>query len=68
MAIEPDGDYFVPVVPIDHIEHPEENPFCYDATCDCYEDDEVIEAVYQAVLDGLLTADEATDLVLGRLL
>jgi hypothetical protein len=68
MAIEPYADNFIPVVPVDHIEHTEENPFCYDATCDCHEDDEAIAAVYQAVQDGLITPEEATDFVLGRLL
>ncbi|OLB53648.1 MAG: hypothetical protein AUF64_04005 [Chloroflexi bacterium 13_1_20CM_54_36] len=68
MAIEPYADNFIPVVPVDHIEHTEENPFCYDAACDCHEDDEAIAAVYQAVQDGLITPEEATDFVLGRLL
>ena len=31
-------------------------------------DDEAIAAVYQAVQDGLITPEEATDFVLGRLL
>jgi hypothetical protein len=68
MAIEPYADNFIPVVPVDHIEHTEESPFCYDATCDCHEDDEAIAAIYQAVQDGLLSPEEATDFVLGRLL
>jgi hypothetical protein len=37
-------------------------------SCDCHEDDEAIAAIYQAVQDGLLTPEEATDFVLGRLL
>src|SRR2546421_6088266 len=69
MAIEPYADNFIPVVPVeDELEHTDFYPFCPDQTCYCHEDDEAIAAVYQAVEDGLLTPDEATDFVLGRLL
>jgi hypothetical protein len=36
--------------------------------CDHYENDEAIDAIFQAVQDGLLTPEEATDLVLGKML
>ncbi len=60
---------FAYVIPMeDELEHTDLYPFCPDQTCYCHEDDEAIAAVYQAVEDGLLTPDEATDFVLGRLL
>ncbi len=68
MAIEPYADNFIPVIPSDVV-HDEEHPFCaFDPTCDCHEDEEAIAEVYQAVQDGLITPEEATDFVLGRLL
>ena len=65
----PVPDNFAYVIPVeDELEHSPLQPFCWDGTCNCHEDDEAIAAVYQAVEDGLLTPDEATDFVLGRLL
>ncbi len=64
----PPPDNFTYVVPVDYSEHTADNPFCYDISCTCHEDDEVIAAVNQAVQDGLITPEEATDLVLGKLL
>jgi len=62
-------DNFAYVIPVDdELEHKPLQPFCYDATCPCHEDEEAIAAVYQAVQDGLITPEEATDFVLGRLL
>ena len=62
-------DNFLYVIPTeDELEHTSLYPFCWDATCDCHEDDEAITAIYKAVQDGLITPDEATDFVLGRLL
>jgi len=61
-------DNFAYVIPVDHVEHTDDNPFCWDVACDCHEDDLAIAAVYQAVQDGLMTPDEATDFVLGKLL
>ena len=59
---------FAYVIPVeDELEHTDCYPFCPDQTCYCHEDDEAIAAVYQAVQDGLITAEEATDFVLGRL-
>lgn len=68
MAIEPYADNFIPVIPVDYTEHTDLYPFCPDKTCDCHEDDEAITAVEQAVQDGLITPEEATDFVLGKLL
>jgi hypothetical protein len=56
-------------VPVDgELEHTDLYLFYSDSTCDCHEDEAAIAAVYQAVQDGLLTLDEATDFVLGKLL
>jgi hypothetical protein len=66
-ALVPDN--FAYVIPVDdEPEHPPFYPFCFDSTCPCHEDDEAIAAVYQAVQGGLLTSEEATDFVLGKLL
>ncbi len=65
----PVPDNFAYVVPVDgELEHTDDSPFCYDPACDCHEDEVAIAAVYQAVQDGLMTPDEATDFVLGKLL
>ncbi len=65
----PVPDNFSYVIPMeDELEHTQLYPFCWDETCDCHEDEEAIAAVYQAVQDGLITLDEATDFVLGKLL
>ena len=65
----PVPDHFAYVIPVeDELAHTPLQPFCWDVSCDCHEDDEAIAAIYQAVQDGLLTPEEATDLVLGRLL
>jgi hypothetical protein len=59
-------DNFAYVVPVDYELHTPEKPFCYDATCECHEDDVLIFQVSLHVLDGLMTPDEATDFVKGQ--
>jgi hypothetical protein len=67
--LSPVPDNFSYVIPMeDELEHTPFQPFCRDKTCDCHEDEEAIAAVYQAVQDGLITPDEATDFALGKLL
>ncbi len=66
MTIEPFADNFIPVVPVDHIEHTKEHPFCFDGSCACHEDAEAIAKVNQALQDGLITSEEATDFVKGK--
>ena len=56
------------IVLVDDIEHTDEHPFCRDSSCPCHEDREAIARVARAVTDGLLTPEEATDFVSGRLL
>lgn len=64
LEIEPYGDNFVPVVPVDYKEHTVDRPFCWD-NCPCHEDYEAIVQVAQYVTDGLMTSEEATDFVKG---
>jgi hypothetical protein len=66
LAIEPCGDNFIPVVPVEYELHTPEKPFCYDAACDCHEDDVAIFQVSLHVQDGLMTPDEATGFVKGK--
>jgi len=67
---DPEEYYTVPVIPIeDDPLHTVERPFCFlDPTCLCHENPLFIAQVAQFVDDGLLTANEATDFVAGRLL
>ncbi len=60
----------VPVVLMeDDLAHTAERPFCFiDDQCPCHEETLLIAEVAQAVTDGLLTPDEATNFVAGQLL
>ena len=63
------GDNFIPVIPTDDLHHTDAHPFCpIDPTCPCHEDPDLITSIAQAVTDGLMTSDEATDFVMGRTL
>ena len=61
------GDNFIPIIPGRAI-HTKENPFCWDKTCPCHEDQDAIRKVDQAYQDGLITAADATRIVQGRTL
>ncbi len=60
------ADNFIPVIPVDYLEHTDEKPFCWNAACPCHEDQESITTVAQHVQDGLFTPQEATDFVAGK--
>jgi len=61
------GDNFIPVIPVeDDVLHTQEHPFCCIDTCPCCEDQEALSIVNVAVLNGLLTSDEATAFIQGR--
>ncbi len=63
------GDNFIPVIPVDTKGHTDDHPFCVtDPACPCHEDSALIAPIAQAVTDGLMTPDEATDYVMGRTL
>jgi hypothetical protein len=59
-------DNFTYLIFVDHLLHTPEKPFCFEASCDCHEDDVLIFQVSPHVLDGLMTPDEATDFVMGK--
>src|SRR5437868_3205441 len=44
VAMQP-PDNFIPVIPVDDLEHTPEKPFCWDSSCPCHEDDLLIEEV-----------------------
>ena len=61
------GDNFIPIVPADTKLHTPESPFCgIDPGCPCYEDPDNREALAQAIQDGELTPDEASNIIRGR--
>lgn len=64
------GDHFTIVIPVeDEILHTPENPFCpIDPDCPCHEDPLLIEEVSIFVQEGLMTPQEATDFVNGKMI
>lgn len=60
------GDNFLLVVPEEHPLHTPEHPFCGDPTCICYEGSENREQLAQAIHDGLITVDDATQIIKGK--
>ncbi len=63
------ADTFIPVISLeDEPLHTPINPFCYDATCSCHENQERIDQAAQQVQNGLFTPQEATDFVAGKML
>ena len=55
------GDNFIPVIPVDYLEHTDEKPFCWNGSCACHEDQDNIALVAQQVQEGLFTPQEATE-------
>jgi len=63
------GDNVIPVIPVSSKDHTDDHPFCVtNPTCPCHEDPDLIAPIAQAVQDGLMTSNEATDYVMGRTL
>jgi hypothetical protein len=60
------GDNFIPVLAHTQLLHTQENPFCGDPTCPCYEDEQNNELLAQAIKDGLITLDDATQIMKGK--
>ncbi len=52
---------------IDTTVHTPDKPFCYDPKCTCRENKEARERVWQWVHDGLMTEDEASEYISGRI-
>lgn len=62
------ADNFIPVIPTTK-DHTDEHPFCVvDPTCPCHEDPGLIAPIAQAVHDGLMTPNEATQYIMGKTL
>ena len=51
---------------VDYILHERAKPFCYDDTCGCHDDPELISEVNHFVKNGLMTSAEATNFVAGK--
>ena len=60
---------FAYVIPVDYLLHTPGNPFCpVDPFCPCHEDPTLIAEVSIFVQEGLMTPEEATDFVVGRMI
>jgi len=69
--IQPYGDNFIPIIPMEDdpcASHTDDHPFCWDETCLCHGDQELLTRVNEAETNGLLTADEAATLIQGRMI
>ncbi len=66
--MQPIGDNFIPVIPVDYSYHTLEHPFCWDRDCPCHTDKEAINDVKRFYDAGLLTAEEAENTIQGRIL
>ena len=61
------GDNFILVIPQEDDKlHTQERPFCPNDTCPCCEDQEALASINAAVMNGLLTPEEATAFSQGR--
>ena len=68
-SAQDDDEYTVslPVSMEDDPLHTQEHPFCYDDSCGCHEDPDLIGEVNDAYQGGLFTGKEATDFTRGRM-
>lgn len=68
MRSNSDEDSHIPVIPVSDgsLIHTPSNPFCYNDSCGCHEDPELIAEVADAVNQGLLTPDEAKLTITGK--
>lgn len=56
------------VLMVDMLVHTDNKPFCFsDPDCPCREDQEAIQTVQTWVQQGLMTPEEATNFILGRI-
>ena len=62
------GNNFVPVTHVDNREHRSNRPFCWNIACPGKEDQIAIQEVYEFIQEGLLTVQEATRTVEGKML
>jgi hypothetical protein len=64
--MQPYGDNFALVIPVDDLEHTADKPFCWDSTCGCHTDQQLFRETQQFVADGVLTPDEAMLFIAGK--
>lgn len=57
---------FAHVIPVDECLHDDKTAFCPDEIYPCHEDEIEVARVAQFVDDGLITPEEATELVKGK--
>jgi hypothetical protein len=69
MTKQPNDEKYstVPTIPTDYNLHNADTPFCYDPTCPDKEDPDLIGQVNQGYQDGLITAEDATNIINGRI-
>ena len=65
--MRPEEKHMTYVIPVDYLLHTPGNPFCYDGTCGCHDDPVLVAEVATFVSEGLLTPEEATDFVTGKM-
>lgn len=56
----------IPIPMDDDLVHTTETPFCPDSSCGCHEDATLIGKIATQVEAGLLTPQEATNIVAGK--
>lgn len=64
--ITPWADNFIPVIPVDYLEHTTDQPFCWDDGCPCREDQDAINELNQQFQDGLVSAEDVECIYQGR--
>ena len=50
----------------DDLVHTSDHPFCPDSSCGCHEDETLIGEIAAQVEAGILTPEQATDIVAGN--
>ncbi|MGH2479057.1 MAG: hypothetical protein ACRDHW_05320 [Ktedonobacteraceae bacterium] len=65
LTIVESGDNFIPIIPVESVEHTSTRPFCWDMTCPCHQDLEALARIAWAHHEGLCTAEEAGRIIAG---
>ena len=61
-------DNFSYIVLVESTYHTDEQPFCFtDGNCPCHEDQEAVKRVEEWIQEGLLTPQEATNYISGKI-
>jgi hypothetical protein len=64
--IEPYGDNFTPIIPVDYLEHTDGRPFCSSDDCDCRENQDAIQELNGYYQDGLASRNDVDNIYHGR--